>query len=152
MQHDYVCPDVFLAAVLYHEMGHALFDKRGTASSSAPALSDYWVNEEVVMHELEGQVLDAASEGKLARLYDAILARTPPPASFQDIIGAITDDDLLEFDRIFGLEQEPERLASIYLAAFEIGLLFRAVDEFCPEAVRLHKKVTAYRWAAFQRL
>lgn len=150
IERDDICPDAFMAAILYHELSHALADKRKAALQPASdPWSDPWIEEEVKAHELEWQILDRASQGRLTRLYDSILARAPKVASLETVIKLVSAGDLEEFDKLFGLEQEPEQMAGVYLAEFEIGLFLWAIDLLpISDKAKLEKKITAYRWIA----
>lgn len=151
MQRDDICPDALLAAILYHEMGHALLHKQDAASSRAPTMSDSWIEEEVRMHTLEDQILDASSAGRLKLLYDSIIIRVLKDASLETIMAEVTESDLDAYDKLLSLQQESERMASISLAQFQIGLLLRAVD-LLPFEQKPAKKLAAYRWVASQSM
>lgn len=142
-----VIPDVFLAALLYHEMGHALRHRQGAPSSTAPANSDIWIWEEIEMHELEHHVLDSAVGGQLSKLYDEILARR---SSDTDLISRhVKIDDLIRFDQMFNLEKTGRELVGVYLAQFETGLRLRAVNiQKLDEGSKRKKKIEVYRQIA----
>lgn len=118
-------PLPFRVALMYHELGHAY--KRVTEhapSVHAPANSDWLIDEEFQMHELEYQILVLMSRGKLEELFEEIVRRgTEVP------MDAITKNDLDRFDQMFGLEKTGRDMAGIYFASFLMGLGFHAASQ-----------------------
>ena len=142
-----VIPDVFLAALLYHEMGHALRHQQGAPSATAPDNSDTWIGEEIEMHELEYEILNSATGGELSKLYDDILARRT--SDTDSISRQVKITDLVRFDQMFNLEKAGQELVGVSMAQFEIGLRFRAVNtEKLNEDAKRKKKIGIYRQIA----
>lgn len=138
-------PDPFFAALLYHELDHAYKHQVLRApSSTAPPASDSYVEEEVQAHELEHEILDKAVNGQLSQLYDQIMRRRTF-TRVADALLAVTVTDLVEFDRLFGLVEAGERMASIYAAQFYMGLGIYVINQTVSPDRRLAEKVVFYR-------
>lgn len=145
--------DTFLAALAYHEMGHALRHQVDRApSATAPGDSDLWIGEEVEMHELEHQVLDAAVQGRFNQLLDGIIDRTPaaatPVLEYRALADTISREDWQAFDNLFGLQGAGKRTTSIHCAQFLISLGFRYIERNTPEADRRRRQIEFYRFMA----
>src|SRR3989338_6200802 len=129
-----------------HALGH-LIDH--SASSTAPMKSDVWCSEEVTMHELEHQVLDAAAGGKLTALIDGIIGRTAatrhPVARIEATFASVTDADLEAYDDLFGIRKAGTETSGIYLAQFLASLGLRLADRLYPEDERQPAKIALYR-------
>lgn len=90
--------DAWLAALLYHEMGHALRYKQGEALGVTTQSDAAWVAEEVEMHTLENVVLDAATGGKARAQYAAMAASRPGmPAQSQSLCKGISKEEAYSF-------------------------------------------------------
>ncbi len=97
-------PDAILAALLIHEFGHRLRHVEHAPSSSARQNTNLWIAEEVEMHELEHEVLDFFSEGRLSALYESIRQRSSDPTNVAEVVLMVGEEDILAFERMFELE------------------------------------------------
>lgn len=139
-----VWPEKVFPALLFHELGHALADKEGRPSAGADDDSDSWIGEEVEMHTIEENVLNATSGARYHNEIDRILnrsnARSPEEASL-----SFTISDLKELDRILGCEKGGSEVASSMLAEYRLSLGFRYIDSALPERERQEAKIAFYR-------
>jgi hypothetical protein len=138
-------PSGLLAAELYHELGHALADKKGFASARASQDSDEYIAEEVAMHELEAVVLNAASKGGYFAKLDAILKREEV-SSPKEVRDSVTLEDLRALDRDLGCEKVGPEAAGVLLDEHFLVLGMRYIDTHLPVDQRLEAKIELYRW------
>jgi hypothetical protein len=143
--------DEFLAAIAYHEFGHALRHRIDRApSSTAAGNSDLWISEEVEMHELEMHVLDASVQGRFNPLLDNIIARVgdrgASPETYQELADAITIEDWQAFDALFGIQPAGPRTNSLHAAQFVISLGFRFIERTGSPADRRALQTGYYRF------
>lgn len=137
-------PEKVFAALLYHELGHALAHQQGKPSATAPSNSDSWTEEEVTMHTIEADVLNAVSGGQYYAKITAILRR-PGVKSPGEAFLRVTIEDLKEFDRMFESERGGPELASIMVAQHLLTVGFRAIDSSLPQEKRMAAKRSLYR-------
>jgi hypothetical protein len=143
--------DAFLAAITYHEFGHALRHRVDAApSATAPGNSDLWISEEVEMHELEYQVLDMAVQGRFSQQLDRIIDRVPESdvtlEFYRSVADAISAQDWQDFDNLFGLRSAGPKMTSIHCAQFLISLGFRCIERLFPEQERRNRQIEYYRF------
>lgn len=140
-------PEPVFAALFFHEAGHALYDQKDhNPSATAPIHSNLWLEEEVIMHELEQQILDAASGRKFSRQLDEIIARFPKAQqtkNFREIILAMTLEDFQALDHSIGCERCGPRLAAPLAAEYMLAVAFRVLNQ---HQTSLGEKIAAYRW------
>lgn len=138
-------PDAWLAALSFHELGHALTDRRGEKSASSPEQSEEFVREEVKMHMTEQAVLDRAVSGRLTNLFDRILTRAGN-ADPKLVWLATTTTDLDQFDEILKTRSAGYTMSSIYMAQFLTALSFYAIDQMAVDKdQKMKAKIEAYR-------
>ena len=135
-------PEPMLAAMIYHELGHA--KRHNKVDGKPPAKFDSYESyaEEVMMHELGGSILNAESNGKYYALLDEIGSRFDSAQSFKGAIAMITEEDCVKLDRMFDCTNT--RLPSSILltqAILEIG--FRYCEKHTPD---MEKKVEVYKY------
>lgn len=150
MADSVVWTDAFLAALMYHELGHALrhcVDR--AASATAPDKSDAWIGEEVEMHQLEHQILDVAVQGRFTLLLDGIIDRLPQgepsPEFYQAMADEVTVEDWQAYDALFGLQGAGVRMTSIHTAQFMISLGFRLIERRFPQT-KTQNQIDYYRF------
>lgn len=146
-------PEEMMIAIFYHELGHALRHRVDKApSATAPPHTDEYIREEVEMHMLELEVMDAATNGAFTDLLDNIIDRTwpNPPGYFSPRIYAtvnnVTAQDLVAYDRMFKLASAGQSMISVATFQFKLSLLFRITDRFAPPENRKEVKINLYRW------
>ncbi len=114
----YEYPEKLLAAILYHELGHALLHNKNDSGGHLVADSEEKVlAEEVLMHQFSGDILNSLTGGAYYRKIDEILQRRPTEKRFERILTAITAEDREAFDAMFGCvgkESPSKMLASNY--------------------------------------
>ncbi len=137
-------PDKVLPAMLYHELGHALSDRKNRPSANATDDSDSWIGEEVEMHTVEADVLNAACAGQYYAQLDAILKRSEANSP-EEAVFKLTIDDLTALDQLLGCEKGGPELASVLLAEHWLILGFRYIDRTVPKDERQEAKIALYR-------
>lgn len=139
-------PEVILAGVLFHEMGHAYYHQILKAPSAlAPADSDLHIGEEVIMHELETKIFDVASGGKFLKAVDSVLKRHNTYKTYQKIIQALDEDDFRSLDQSLGVEKAGIQVGGTLVAHYIISTGFRFIDQRSPEKGE-KQKIECYRW------
>ncbi|MBU0743582.1 hypothetical protein KJ554_14715 [bacterium] len=138
-------PDILFAAILCHELGHALFHIVDKAPSAvAEPGSDLFIHEEVVMHELEADIIDKGTNGKYYQYVDNLIASLKGKKNFVDILEKIGVQDLRELDKITGAEQYGPAVARNASSEYFITIGFRFIDQW--GGGRLKRKIEFYRW------
>lgn len=141
-------PDSLRAAMLFHELGHALRHRAAGGGVAARSPATY-AFEEVEMHTLGSLILNAASGGAYFRGVDSILDRVPQPIDARRAALAVTRSDLELLDRAIGCEQAGFAVSLITVAEHLTVVAFRAIDRtFRDEAVRREEKRSVYQWFA----
>lgn len=141
-------PDSLRAAMLFHELGHALRHRAAGGAVGARDPATY-AAEEVEMHELGALILNAASGGAYFREVDAILDRAPQPVQWKRAALAATRADLERLDRAIGCEHAGLAVSLITVAEHLTVAGFRAVDRTVrDERARREEKRSVYQWLA----
>jgi hypothetical protein len=135
-------PEPFFSAVLFHELGHAL---RHKARSSSPEDQTKWLAEEVEMHELEGEILNARTGGKYFEALDRIIAKNRSCRDTHELLAEFRTKDLFELDRIIGLEKQGILIRNSSCAEHAALLGFRYIDKIKGLS---SDKIAHYRWIA----
>ena len=136
--------DKVLPALLYHELGHALYhqvDK--AASATAPPGSDLYIKEEVEMHEMESEILNATTKGQYFALIDEILSRERAK-NFRDAIIGISLNDIKRHDVILEIQNANFQITSLTMAEFLIAVGLRWINQNREGSEKL--KAELYRW------
>ncbi|MDD4333472.1 MAG: hypothetical protein PHT51_05185 [Patescibacteria group bacterium] len=137
------CPDPIFAPLLFHELVHALHhlvDK--AASATAPPDSDLYVAEEIEAHELEAEILNAATNNRFYRHIDELLKRSGAH-NFQEAIFAVTAKDLEKIDAITGGNTCSQKIASLAISQYLAVIGLRQINK---EGGQLTEKIQLYRW------
>lgn len=142
-------PIVFKAAFL-HEAGHALYLKKGYVSATAPPSSDAYIEEEVVMHEFDGQATDLFTGGRYFQKIDQIVAANYS-ADFRKVVDGVRKSDHLELDDIDGCSGQ---MRGAILHAYPVrtyAIAFRSIDKMAKkkgysEKQKMFEKVRAFRY------
>jgi len=141
-------PETVFAGMLFHEAGHALFDIVDHApSASANPRSNSYISEEIVMHELEIQVVDAATGGAFLQEIDKIIQRTPAKTP-QDLVYRASLSNWQRLDEIMGATTAGPIVSDINSAQYDIALAFRFIEK---RGGGRSGKVAFYRWFRFER-
>ena len=139
-------PDVVFAAMLYHELGHALLHRQDAPSVFAPTDSDADVDEENEMHWLGEQVLNAASEGKLLKQLDGIIGRQADRSAYKAALLGWTEEDYQRCYACLGVPR-PSRLAQKILdVAIWHALGQRMIRTSLPSTAWVAEERKLYRW------
>lgn len=137
-------PPRVYAAVLIHELGHALRHNRHDHGAPKPHKtdSDPYIREEVEMHELGGLILDKSSDGWYYKHLDSVLSRAAKARGFRSALAKITTQDLVDLDKMFECTNAdiPSRLISTQFA-LDVG--FRFCDQ---QGLGMPGKIEVYRW------
>lgn len=136
-------PDRVFPAIVLHELGHAHYAVEGRVSATAPPWSDEYADEEIAMHELEADVLNAESGGAYFREIDMTTARHPV-SHFYDALLTLTADDLKALDASVGATHAGAGVSGVLVAQHltAVGLRYinaRTKDE--TEKLRLKREL-----------
>jgi hypothetical protein len=145
------CPDAVLVSTLYHELGHLLFDAKGLANRQPREAvgSTQYYEEEVAMNELSGQVMDATVDGVFMRLIDHIIDRAgaPPGGKYSLVHQAVSDDDLVLLEKMFGIENAGKMVAGMVMVQFRLSLDFRYIERtYQGQSGPMVQKVARYKF------
>jgi hypothetical protein len=133
-------PGKVLPSILFHELGHALYFLEGDRE----ALTE--VEEEVVMHELEGEIMNYTSGGRYFQKLDEVIGRNPVLSSWGKTMEQITLDDLRELDGVFDSTDCTNLIARLLVSNYFRHLAFRSIDyAFSDPEERGRMKCNAYR-------
>lgn len=138
-------PKVF-AALVFHELGHAKRHKIDKANSAfEKGGTDVWIEEEVAMHELEADILNAASEGKFYAYIDNLVQGA---SSFQEAIYQLRLKDLVKLDEIIGCSECGIKVSNLMMAQYFMSIGMR---HFKQEKVvnERQKRIELYRFIDF---
>jgi len=135
-------------AVLFHELGHALYDRVDNASSaSASPGTDLYLSEEVIMSVLEQEVLNAYSKGAFYRAIDQILVKHQS-RNYQELAYSLSGDDLRLLDQALGFQNISQFEANYLAPEYLFAVCFRLVDKTVLDPNDAHsEKVRCYLWA-----
>ena len=122
-------PDAFLPALMFHEMWHAKKHRDGAESATAHPASDSFIWEEIEAHEIELNVMDAVTDGKVRALFEDIRSRALKPDDPESVALAVDHADFVEYDRITGVTNAGKAMAGVYLAQFWIGLGIHTIGD-----------------------
>ena len=139
---DYGISDA-LEVIIAHELWHAKLHREGAASSTAPSVSDIWVDEELQAHEVEAKVLDARTKGAYKKSLRDI-ASGISATSIKRFLLKVQPADIRKLDSLFkpGIQQETDiRAAQYFLNLTETWL----GTKYTGEELR-QKKIEAYRY------
>lgn len=146
------CPDKILAPMVVHELGHLVREMKALAADTQlePVGSSDYYQEEVKMTEMQGQLMDAGVKGGLMKLLDKIIDKSGAigkDGKFSFLEKTLTNSDLLEFEKMFGLEQSGKVLAAVSLSIFQLMLEFRYIDRSFsgPAEGAMVQKIARYR-------
>lgn len=117
-------PEIFLA-VMAHEIGHATRSRH--RKKDFATFSNEWAKEEVEMHDFHGEVFDAITGGKYARLLDRILSRKKVRDA-QHAMYLLTQKDLLAFEEIFHVKKPHVLIRSHLTGKVEMHLGMRWIE------------------------
>lgn len=134
---------VWLQAVSLHELYHAKMYIDNTPSSISPPMSDLYIEEEIVAHNIEHNVLNLQTTGK----YNDVIQRivdSKNADSQKELMKQITEDDIIKIDSLFGAAGSRE--VGIRLTQYYFSLLNNWVDnkKFNKEKT-LQEKIDNYR-------
>lgn len=111
-------PEKLRAALLFHELGHALRHNKNDHGNQATINTEEKVNtEEIEMHQLGADILNKLCGGAYYGLIDEILSRHPQEKKFERIAASLTTQDRDAFDAMCGCrdtEAPRKMLASNY--------------------------------------
>ncbi len=140
-------PDAVFAALLFHELGHALRHRQGAPSATAPPNSDAYVDEEVEMHELEAAVLIAASQGQFASSIKAVIARAAPVVDWPVALHQLELGDLRQLDQTIGADRAGQRVTSVMATQYLLTFGLWAIPQRPTDAAGYQADRRAiYRW------
>lgn len=110
--------DAWFCAVNIHEMGHALFDKvQKQPSARAPMWSPLWMQEEVMMHQVQTLVLDAATSGKYQNMIRQVVRGHKDAHTLEQFLLSLSVADIQTLDAVFpekGTGKEFELRSAMY--------------------------------------
>jgi hypothetical protein len=92
-------------ATFLHELYHAHQFQIQAPTSQAPMLSDLWVTEEIDAHNLEAEVLDLRTGGKLVK---KIASKTHSGNDLMSFMDSLQAKDIQEVDTLFSSAGVPE--------------------------------------------
>ncbi|NIV16483.1 MAG: hypothetical protein GWN62_36105, partial [Aliifodinibius sp.] len=122
------------AGTIMHELGHALYFKAQKKSSIAKPGTRAYVDEEVDMHLMEMDVLDAATDHKFLQYIDSIVDRTGKVDDFDSLVGSITSDDMQALSDLLGCNgQCSGEEANILFACIVTSLGFRYAQVYADD-------------------
>jgi hypothetical protein len=140
-------PDLFYAAVLYHELGHALYFDEGKPSATAPMFSRLYLDEEVDMTELESEILNVGSGGEYYSTIDALLEEYVSVDDFRELFSKVTVEDLIRIDRSLGLKRTSKEVRSNLGCQHFLALGFRYIDSLnLSEEEKRQRKIDLMSW------
>jgi hypothetical protein len=136
--------DSFYAALVMHELGHALYHKVLNKSSSvSKAGSNLWVSEEVDMSELEIAVLNAASAGKYSDKITELVSQSSA-TTVQEFLIEIKSEDFIAMDAAIGCPDANFNAASLLSATHIFALGFGFID--ARQDGKMSEKITFFKW------
>lgn len=93
-------------------------------------MSDSWIDEEIIMHELEGNILNYLTKDAYYEAIDKIVKRIPI-SNWQPnfVLNALTLNDLLFLDKILDCQNVCQEVAEITLPQIIITIGMRAIDQ-----------------------
>jgi hypothetical protein len=142
--------DVF-AAMLYHELGHALRHRVDKApSATAPPNSVEYRLEEIEMHWLEAQILDKASGGDYFAYLDSIVFGHPEAKSASELIQTMRLKDYRKLDEIVGAKDASFHVAGILFPEHNLALGIRYIQKN-PGKNQDKQYADLYRWVTTRR-
>lgn len=135
-------PEPVYAALLFHEFGHALRHNAHDGDRKPADDSDSYIQEEVEMHMLSEHVLDWYSGGAYRKLLADIVARTPRADHFDEALTALTHDDLVCVDHLFGC-QSNDIPDTLLVSQTALDVSFKFCDD---HGLGMRGKIAVYRW------
>ncbi|EKD46151.1 MAG: hypothetical protein ACD_68C00131G0004 [uncultured bacterium] len=122
-------PELALQSVFLHEAGHALCHHQNEMSAFAPPGSDLYIDEEIVMHELEALAVNQATSGKYFALVSEIAARAD---DWKQAISSIILDDLKKLDELYQAQGASQEVADLISSQLIIIVGFKSVEKQIP--------------------
>lgn len=130
--------------MVYHELGHEYFRNVLKAkSATAERYTSLFNKEEAVMHELEFDVLNDATDGKLAALFSDIAQRARSSNPY-DVLAAVRSEELSRFDELLETTDMGKRAAGNLLMMFWHDLAIYAVNQNPEQADKAAGKAEVY--------
>ncbi|MDO8590962.1 MAG: hypothetical protein Q7R65_03210 [bacterium] len=142
-------PETVFAGMLIHELGHGYYSTvLHSKSADSPQLSKAWVEEEIIMHELEAAVFNELSHGEYYRICDAVIAKAKGNQAPQ-ILARLELSDLDALDGCLGAKVVSPELANLLVAEHLITICCRYADK---HQLGMDAKIDIYRWLSSGKL
>jgi len=126
-------PEPLFAGLLMHEIGHAYRDEVKKSDHNL-ATSNPIAAEEVEMHTMEIEVIDAESRGQYLRLVNRIIDRVPKNHNFEEwrynVLNTITLTDLFNLDTVLGTERSHYQVVKSGVSGLLRAIQFTMIDRF----------------------
>lgn len=121
--HGYTIPDTLLAGIMFHELGHALWEDTGKHNVPLPLMDtdpnpDVFkrltkeeqasiAQEEIEMHTLEATVFDAATKGAFGKFISDLVDQLGTSTTWSGAIQSVTAQQYEEVNAILGATAYP---------------------------------------------
>lgn len=138
-------PRPLFDSLLMHEMGHAFADRYGS-SNKDPRSTD-WILEEVRMHQLGFDVIDHWTKGQYSGVARDICKRYPECVKTEELLGKVKVTELLELDRVMGIEGYPNDIRKVACADHIMVIGFAHID--CSNR-SIEEKARFYKWVLWK--
>ena len=136
-------PSKVFAALVFHELGHVKSHKIDKAKGAfAKHGTNDWIEEEVVMHELEADILNAASNGEFYEYIDRLVGGA---SSYQDAISRVRLKDLQKLDKIIGCVECGFQVSNLMIAQYFMSIGMRHFKQV-RVADEHRKRIELYRF------
>lgn len=139
-------PDTAFAALLYHELGHALRHRQSAPSAFAELHEDLYADEENEMYWLEAEVINAATYGAFFSTLDDVIKRQPPGAGYQAVILGLRLDDFRRIDELLGGPKVTAGVANLLQYEYLAALGQRLIRTTRPPVTWAAQERELYRW------
>ncbi|MBD3248223.1 hypothetical protein GF382_02945 [Candidatus Falkowbacteria bacterium] len=142
-------PPALYAGLLFHEFGHYYKHKiEGANSATAPMTHESWAEEEVAMHELEAEVMNRATKGRLFTFVDSLNRRYEGIDKMPKHLNGLQADHFFHLDEIIGCQSSSNEVNSVAISQYLFIIGFRYINERiqCSESDKMKLKIHLYRW------
>lgn len=137
-------PEPAFAAVVFHGLARKLTVAEGGAIAALGASGE---EADIVFYNLEMDVLNAATKGRLTLLLDGFLAGNRDATGWEELFSRLTVADFRTFEESVGCQTCGSIVAQVMLPKYLLGIGFRRIEQNTPdENQRMWEKVQFRRW------